>query len=78
MQTSTIVWTVWALGSLALELLGVFHVGPLEPLTDVVRREMFRSSIFTGAVAAFLLWLLFHFLYQTYLPHFGGSPPSQP
>lgn len=72
MRTPTIVWTAWAAGSLALELLGVFHVGPLEPLTTVVRREMFRSTIFTSALAAFLLWLVFHFLYQTYLPH--GAP----
>lgn len=76
MKFSTNVWTVWAAGSLVLEMLGFFGVGGFEPLTDVVRREMFRSSIFTGALAAFLLWLVFHFLVQTYLPHFGGGPPN--
>lgn len=76
MRTSTLIWTVWALGSLVLELLGATRFDSFEPLTDVVRREMFRSSIFTGALAAFLLWLVFHFLVQTYLPHFGGGPPK--
>ena len=76
MRTSTLIWTVWALGSLVLEILGVTHFDSFEPLTDVVRREMFRSSIFTGALGAFLLWLVFHFLVQTYLPHFGGGPPK--
>ena len=76
MRVSTWIWTAWAAGSLVLELLGVFHVWGLDPLTDVVRREMFKSSIFTGALGAFLLWLVFHFLVQTYLPHFGGGPPK--
>lgn len=76
MLISTRIWTIWAIGSLVLEFLGVFHVFGLDPLTDVVRREMFRSSWFTGALGAFLLWLPFHFLVQTYLPHFGGGPPK--
>ena len=72
MTGSTVIWITWGVLTFALELAGLAHlrVGgvELQPLTTVVRREMGRSTMFVGAVAAFLFWLLFHFLVQTYLP----------
>ena len=72
MTGSAYVWIGWAVVSLTLELAGILHLNvagvEFEPLTIVVRREMGRSTAFVGAVAAFLLWLAFHFLVQTYLP----------
>ena len=72
MTGSAYVWIGWAVVSLILEAAGILHLRvagvEFEPLTIVVRREMARSTAFVGAVAAFLLWLAFHFLVQTYLP----------
>jgi hypothetical protein len=72
MTGSTVVWIVWGVLTFALELAGLAHLNvagvELQPLTTVVRREMGRSTMFVGAVAAFCFWLTFHFLVQTYLP----------
>ena len=72
MTGSTVIWLSWAVVTLTLELAGLAHLNvagvQLESLTIVVRREMGRSTMFVGAVAAFCFWLAFHFLVQTYLP----------
>ena len=78
MTGSEWIWLTWGVLTFILELAGLAHLNvlgvQLEPLTTVVRREMGRSTMFVGAVAAFLFWLTFHFLVQTYLPkRFGGK-----
>ena len=60
-------WLVLAVLALGLEVTGLAGWHGFRPLTSIVRGEMRRSSVAAGAVAAFLLWLAYHFLVQTYL-----------
>ena len=82
MTGASVIWLTWAVLTFLLELAGLAHLVvlgvQLEPLTTVVRREMGRSTMFVGALAAFLFWLAFHLLVQTYLPkRFRGRKRDQ-
>ena len=65
------VWLTLAIVALCAEATGLAGLHGWRPLTTIVRGEMRRDRAVTGVVAAFLLWLVFHFLVQTWIPGQG-------
>lgn len=63
--------TLGVLGVLA-EVTGLLGWHHWRPLTQIIRGEMRKDSAVTGIVAAFLLWLVYHFLVQTWIPGQGA------
>lgn len=72
MRADVATWITLAVLALAAEGSGLAGFHHWRPLTMIIRGEMRKDSAVTGAVAAFLLWLVYHFLVQTWIPGQGS------
>lgn len=68
MSWDVIIWLCIGAVALATEVTGLLGFHGFRPLTIIIRGEMRPHPAVAGTVAAFLLWLVWHFLVATYLP----------